>query len=96
MNVLFIFLGHSLKETSLKRNPESPVKNCPKVSLIYLSQSVRRGLILIDCDIYWGLIIRDLEDFEDPEDSEEIDGYRRIWNVEIASGWKFSSIAQQM
>ena len=32
------------------RNLGSPVKNCPKVSLIYLSESVRRGFILIDCD----------------------------------------------
>ena len=33
-----------------KRNVGSQVKNCPKVSLIYLSESVRKGLILIGCD----------------------------------------------
>ena len=48
-NALFILRGYSLKETSLKRNLGSPVKNYPKVSLIYLSESVI-GLILIDCD----------------------------------------------
>ena len=39
-----------------KRNLGSPVKNCPRVSLICLSESVRRGPILIGCDIYWGLV----------------------------------------
>ena len=34
-----------------KRNLGSPVKSCPKVSLIFLSESVRRGLILIGWDI---------------------------------------------
>ena len=29
---------------------ESPVMNFPRVSLICLSESVRRGTILIDCD----------------------------------------------
>ena len=33
-----------------KRNLGSPVKNCSKVSLIYLSESVRRGSISFDCD----------------------------------------------
>ena len=30
-----------------KRNLGSPVKSCPNVSFIYLSESVKRGLILI-------------------------------------------------
>ena len=34
-----------------KRDLGSPVKNCPEVSLIYLSESVRRGLILTGCDM---------------------------------------------
>ena len=33
-----------------KRNLESPVKNCISVSLICLSESVKRGLILSGCD----------------------------------------------
>ena len=36
-----------------KRNLGSPVKNCPKVSLICLSESGGRGSFLIGCDIYW-------------------------------------------
>ena len=55
-NVLVILRGYSPKKTLFKRNLGSQVKNCPKVSLIYLSESVRRGLILIGCDIYWGLV----------------------------------------
>ena len=35
-----------------KRNLGSPVKSCPKVSLIYLSESVRRRSIFIGCDKY--------------------------------------------
>ena len=39
-----------------KRNLGSPVKNCSRVSLICLSESVRRVPILSGCDIYWGLV----------------------------------------
>ena len=34
----------------------SPVKNCPGISLICQSESVRRGPILSGCDIYWGIV----------------------------------------
>ena len=44
--------GYSPKKTPLNRNPRSPVKNCPSVSFISLSESVRRGLILSGCDSY--------------------------------------------
>ena len=40
-----------------KRNLGSPVKNCPKISLIYLSESVRRRAISFGCDIYVIVII---------------------------------------
>ena len=41
-----------MKKLHLKRNLGSPVKNCPRVSKICLSESVRRGLILSGCEIY--------------------------------------------
>ena len=40
-------------------NLESPVKNCPRVSLICLSESVRRGSILIGFDTSSSLIFLD-------------------------------------
>ena len=40
------------KKHHFKRNLGSSVRNWPKISLIYLSESVRRGLILIGCDRY--------------------------------------------
>ena len=43
------------KRRHIKRNLGSSVKNCPKVSVIYLSESVRRGWMLIACYIYWGI-----------------------------------------
>ena len=43
----------------MKRNLGSPVKNCPKVSLIYLSESERRGLILSTVT-FIGRLLRDL------------------------------------
>ena len=45
-NVLLILR----KQHHFKRNLGSSVKNCPKVSLICLWKSVRRGPILIGCD----------------------------------------------
>ena len=44
------------RKRHFKRNMGSPVKSCPGVSLICLSESVRRGPILSGCDIYWGII----------------------------------------
>ena len=38
------------RKRHFKRNLGSPVKNCPRVSLICPSESVTRGPILIGCD----------------------------------------------
>ena len=54
---MVILRGYSLKKHNVKRNLGSPVKSCSRVSLICLSESVRRGPVLIGCDIYWGLIL---------------------------------------
>ena len=44
-NILVILRGYSLKKTSFQEESGSQVKNCPMSSLIYLSESVRRGSI---------------------------------------------------
>ena len=44
------------RKRRFKRNLGSPVKNCPRAFLICLSESVRRGLILPACDIYWRIV----------------------------------------
>ena len=54
---MFQEVGNQMYKVLERRNLGSPVKNCPKVYLTYLSEPVRRGLILIDCDICWGLVL---------------------------------------
>ena len=39
------------RKRHFERNLGSPVKNCPRISLICLSESIRREPILIGCDI---------------------------------------------
>ena len=67
----YLFVEIIFWKHDFRRNLRSPVKNCLKVSLIYLSESISRGLILIDCDIYWGLVLWDPEDSEKWMDTEE-------------------------
>ena len=57
-----------------KRNLGSPVKNCSRVSLICLSESVRRGPILSGCDIYWELVWDEHAD----ADKDKLISYFRI------------------
>ena len=50
MNVLFILRGYSPKVTSCKEESGKSGQELSK-GFFYLSESVRRGLILIDCDM---------------------------------------------
>ena len=79
-----------------ERNLESPVKNCPSVSLICQSESVRRGLILSGCDS-WGLV-------QDANTDADKDRLNRLDRLEVNvsddsllynSGQKLSGIFQQ-
>ena len=65
-NFLVILRVILRRKCHFKRNLGSPVKNCPKVSLIYLSESVRGGSISFDCDIYWGFV-RDAHAYADTD-----------------------------
>ena len=51
----WLFYEDILRKRHFKRNRGSQVKNCQRVSLICLGESVR-GLIPSGCDIYWGFI----------------------------------------
>ena len=41
---------------TLQQESGKSVKNCPRVSLMCPSESLRRGLISSGCDIYWWLV----------------------------------------